>query len=214
MPDLPISSLPVLTIPDSADVFPIVNSGITKKTTVQGLGSTIFNQISSSVILPSQTGSFAPTAYYGSFYHTASMLNPGVSTINSMSLSTTDFASGVSISGSNGQKNMVKIANSGFYNLQFSAQVDRTSGGTANDIYIWLRKNGIDVPISNTTFTIGSSVADQGVAAWNWFLSASANDQYQIMWAAADTNTRIHYDQSPLSGPAIPSLIVTVNRVG
>lgn len=214
MPDLPISGLTPLTTPESTDVFPIVNGGITKKTTVQGLGSTIFNQISSSVILPSQTGSFAPTAYYGSFYHTASMLNPSSSGINSMSLSTTDFASGVSISGSNGQKNMIKIANPGLYDMQFSAQLDRTSGGTANDVYIWLRKNGTDVPITNTNFTVGASVAAQGVAAWNWFLSASANDQYQIMWAASDTATRVHYDAAPLYGPAIPSLIVTVNRVG
>lgn len=214
MPDLPISGLTPLATPESTDVFPIVNGGITKKTTVQALGSTIFNQISSSVILPNQTGSFGPTAYYGSFYHTASMTNPGVSTINSMSLSTVDFASGVSISGSNGQKNMIKIASGGFYNLQFSAQLDRTAGGTANDVYIWLRKNGVDVPISNTNFTIGASVGAQGVAAWNWFLSASANDQYQIMWAAADIATRIHYEAAPLSGPAIPSLIATVNRVG
>lgn len=214
MPDLPISALPTLVIPDSSDVFPIVNSGITKKTTVQALGSTIFNQISSSVILPNQTGSFAPTAYYGSFYHTGSMLNPSSSIINSMSLSTVDFASGVSISGSNGQKNIIKIASGGFYDLQFSAQVDRTSGGSANDMYIWLRKNNADIPTSNTNFTIGASVNAQGVAAWNWFLSASANDQYQIMWAAADTATRIHYDPAPLYGPAIPSLIATINRVG
>ena len=214
MPNLPISALPPVVLPDASDVFPIVNSSVTKKTTVQGLGNAIFNQISSSVILPSQTGSFAATSYYGSFYHTASMLNPGVGTINSMSLSTTDFTSGVSISGSNGQRNMIKIASGGLYDLQFSAQVDRTSGGTPNDVYIWLRKNGTDVPISNTNFTIGSSVSAQGVAAWNWFLSASANDQYQIMWSAADVATRIHYDPTPLYGPAIPSLIVTVNRVG
>jgi len=71
MPDLPISGLPPLATPESTDVFAIVNGGITKKTTLQAVGNAVFNQISSSVVLPSQTGSFV-AASYGSFYHTAS----------------------------------------------------------------------------------------------------------------------------------------------
>jgi len=205
MPDLPISGLPPLATPESTDVFAIVNGGITKKTTLQAVGNAVFNQISSSVVLPSQTGSFV-AASYGSFYHTAS------GTANTMSLSTTDISNGVIISGSINDK--IKFLNPGVYNVQFSAQLDKTAAGPDFIIYIWIKQNNNDVPISNTAVTtLGGSNA-KTVAAWNWFVSASANDYVQLMWASAQSDARIQYNASPTYGPAVPSLIVTANKVG
>lgn len=212
MPDLPISGLPSLTTPEPTDVFAIVNGGITKKTTVQEVGNSIFNQISSSVILPSQTGSFGVTNYYGSFFHTASMLNLIPGTPNTMSLSTTDLSSGVIISGSIRDK--IKFLHSGIYDLQFSAQLDKTSAGADFIIYIWIRQNEIDIPISNTAVTTLGGANAKTVAAWNWFISASINDYIQLMWASDAADARIQYNASPTYGPAVPSLIVTANRVG
>lgn len=230
MPNLPISGLPSLATPEPSDVFAIVNGGVTKKTTVQSVGDAVFNQISSSVVLTSQsssfttnttfnsftasynnaTGSFGVTSYYGSFFHTASMTNPAPNAYNSMSLNTTDFAYGVSISGSNNDK--IKIANPGIYDIQFSAQMDKTNPGADFIAYIWLRKNGIDVPISNTGVTVLGGSNAKTVAAWNFFVSASTNDYYQLMWASSEIDARIQYATSSL-GPAVPSLIVTVDRV-
>lgn len=212
MPDLPISGLPSLATPESTDVFAIVNNSITKKTTVQAVGNTVFNQISSSVILPSQTGSFGVANYYGSFYHTASMINTVPGTPNTMSLSTTDISYGVTISGS--IKDKIKFTNAGVYNVQFSAQMDKTSAGADFITYIWIRQNDLDIPISNTGITVLGGSNAKTVAAWNWFVSASANDYVQIMWASAASDARIQYDVSPAYGPAVPSLIVTANRVG
>jgi hypothetical protein len=229
MPDLPISGLPALTTPEPTDVFAIVNNSVTKKTTVQAVGNAVFNQISSSVVLTSQSSSFASsttfnnytqsvnnatssfgvTSYYGSFLHTASILLSVTSASYSASFNTTDFAYGVSISGSNQDK--IKVANSGVYNIQFSAQFDKTNSSNAT-VYVWLRKNGTDVPISNTGLTLGGGANDSAVAAWNFFVSASANDYYQLMFAATGNNTRVLYTIPPF-GPAVPSLILTVNRV-
>ena len=229
MPDLPISALPPLTIPEPTDVFVIVNNSVTKKATLQSVGNTVFNQISSSVVLTSQSSSFASsttfnnytqsvnnatssfgvTSYYGSFFHTASILLSVTSASYSASFNTTDFAYGVSISGSNQDK--IKVANSGVYNIQFSAQFDKTNSSNAT-VYVWLRKNGTDVPISNTGLTLGGGANDSAVAAWNFFVSASANDYYQLMFAATGNNTRVLYTIPPF-GPAVPSLILTVNRV-
>jgi hypothetical protein len=229
MPDLPISGLPTLTTPEPTDVFAIVNNSVTKKTTVQSVGNTVFNQISSSVVLTSQSSSFASsttfnnytqsvnnatssfgvTSYYGSFLHTASILLSVTSASYSASFNTTDFAYGVSISGSNQDK--IKVANSGVYNIQFSAQFDKTNSSNAT-VYVWLRKNGTDIPVSNTGLTLGGGANDSAVAAWNFFVSASANDYYQLMFAATGNNTRVLYTIPPF-GPAVPSLILTVNRV-
>lgn len=212
MPDLPISGLPLLNTPEPTDVFAIVNNSITKKTTVQSVGNAVFTQISSSVVLPSQTGSFGVTNYFGSFYHTASMLNTTPGTANTMSLNTTDISNGVIISGSINDK--IKFTNTGVYDIQFSAQLDKTSAGADFITYIWIRQNELDIPISNTAVTVLGGSNAKTVAAWNWFVNVSANDYVQLMWASIAADARIQYDASPAYGPAVPSLIVTVNRVG
>ena len=51
----------------------------------------------------------------------------------------------------------ITFANTGIYNLQFSAQIIKTQGGTAEDVYIWFRTNGQDVPNSNTKLTLANN---------------------------------------------------------
>ena len=129
-----------------------------------------------------------------------------------MSFDSTDISNGVSISGSTSPFNTyIKTQNAGVYNIQFSAQIDKTDSGT-DEIVIWLRKNGIDLTDSATTLTTVGNNA-KSVAAWNWFVTSAAGDYYQIIWRSLDTNMRLLAE--PISGthPGIPSVILTVNRV-
>jgi hypothetical protein len=129
-----------------------------------------------------------------------------------MSFNSTDITNGVSISGSTNPSNTyIKTQNAGVYNIQFSAQVDKTDGGT-DDIVIWLRKNGIDLTDSATTLTLPTNNS-KVVAAWNWFVTSATGDYYQIIWRSPDTDLRLLAE--PISGthPGIPSVILTVNRV-
>jgi len=90
------------------------------------------------------------TGSYGSFYDTTTQTNVA-GTARSMSLNTTDITNGVSVSGSTNPFNTyIKVANAGVYDIQFSAQVDKTDSGT-DEIWIWIRKNG-----SNLTDTATS----------------------------------------------------------
>ena len=128
-----------------------------------------------------------------------------------MSFNETDITNGVSISGSTSPFNTyIKTENPGVYNIQFSAQVEKTDSGT-DVITIWLRKNGIDLTDSATKLTLSGN-GTKVVAAWNWFVSSAANDYYQIIWVSADTNMRLYAE--PINDtPGIPSVILTVNRV-
>jgi hypothetical protein len=57
---------------------------------------------------------------------------------------------------------------------------------------------------------------DIATAAWNFFTSASAGDYYQLLFAVTHNNAVIKYLSSGsvgLTGPAVPSVILTVNRV-
>jgi hypothetical protein len=151
------------------------------------------------------------TGSYGSFYDTTTQTNVA-GTARSMSLNTTDITNGVSVSGSTNPFNTyIKVANAGVYDIQFSAQVDKTDSGT-DEIWIWIRKNG-----SNLTYT-ATSVQLQGngahyVAAWNFFVNAAAGDYFQLMWYSPDANVRLHAEPAFGVVPGIPSLIVTANRV-
>ena len=151
------------------------------------------------------------TGSYGSFYSTQTQTNVA-STARSMSLNTTDITNGVSISGSTNPYNTyIKTENAGVYDIQFSAQVDKTDSGT-DEIWIWIRKNGTDISDSATSVQLQGNGAHY-VAAWNFFVNAAANDYFQLMWYSPDANVRLHAEAGFGVVPGIPSLIVTANRV-
>jgi len=154
---------------------------------------------------------YTPTAYLSAF-HTASLIVTSPNTPCTMSYSTTDFSQNVTISGS--WSDMIKVTNGGVYNLQFSAATTKTTGTTAT-VDIWLRKNGNNLAYTNTIVTLAGGSNDFAVPAWNFFVSASAGDYFQLMFASPTTNPYIAYAPSGSTGIAVqvPSVILTVNRV-
>ena len=208
MPNLPISQLPTASALTGPELFATVQGGITKQTTFNSIYTGLTSSFASSSTFNSYTSSVQ--SYYLSAYHTASMSASVADTGYTMSFSTTDFSYGVSISGS--EKNLIKINNTGIYDLQFSAQLDKTTSTNAT-VYIWLAKNGDDVSDSNTGVTLGGGANDSAVAAWNFYISASAGDYYELRYGATRNNTRILYNNTPSVGPAIPSVILTVGRI-
>lgn len=208
MPNLPISQLPSASALTGPELFAVVQNGTTKQTTF----NSIYTGLTGSFVTTSSFNSYTSSvqSYYLSAYHTASLITVTQNTPYSMSFSTTDFASGVTIGGP--IRNRIQISNAGVYDIQFSAQIDKTSGTTVNG-YIWLAKNGDDVTNSNTGITLAGGQSDSEVASWNWYVSASAGDYYELRYGADQTNFRIHYNTSQTVGPTIPSLILTVGRI-
>ena len=128
---------------------------------------------------------------------------------NAFTYDTTVNARGIAVvSGS-----MIQVANSGVYNIQFSAQLEKSSANK-EDVDIWFRKNNVDVPWSATTIVVEGS-AEKQVAAWNIFLSMDTNEFAEIVWHTDDTNVKavaVSGHTNP-SHPDIPSIILTVNNV-
>ena len=154
-------------------------------------------------------GGGSPTGYYGAFSDLTTQQFVA-NTITPLKLSTTDLTNGVSLQGT--PTTQIKVTNTGVYNIQFSAQLNHTTGGLAV-VTIWLRKNGIDIPATSTDVTIEGNNT-KIVPAWNFLVSATANDYFQIMVSATDSNCEIYFSgarTSPIR-PALPSLIVTVTQ--
>jgi hypothetical protein len=173
-------------------------------------------------ILVSQGAATSPTwavpAYlvpiYGSFYDTTIQGTAGT-TQELMQFNSTDLSYGVSIvNDAFGDPNEITFAHTGIYNIQFSAQLKKTGGAGATIFYIYLIKDGIAVPNSATAVTLENN-GDLLVAAWNWYIDIPSTPSYcQIGWYANNANGELHYDASPVVGiPAIPSIILTVNKI-
>jgi hypothetical protein len=128
----------------------------------------------------------------------------------SITYNATDYSQGVTYeSGSH-----LKIANSGVYNIQFSAQIDRVSGSGTDTAYIWLKKNGSNVTNSAGAITItGGALAAKTVSSWNYVVEAAANDYFELVWQSTNNNVQLINVTSSGNIPGIPSIIVTVTQV-
>ena len=129
--------------------------------------------------------------------------------IAAVRLGTTIFSNGVSIS----NNSRINVAYTGIYNLQFSLQLRRTTGGGAKQVSIWIRVNGVDVPNSATHVTFQSS-SDYLVPAWNFFVDMTAGQYVELMWTQDDSIV-LTYEVVDLivPHPAVPSVIITMNKI-
>jgi hypothetical protein len=123
----------------------------------------------------------------------------------SITYDTTDYSQGVSyVSGS-----QLTVANSGVYNIQFSAQLLADTG--ADDVYIWLKKNGTNV--SNTAGKVTLANNEELMATWNYIVDSAAGDYYELVWQSTNGDAIILAETASGNIPALPSIITTVTQV-
>ena len=148
-------------------------------------------------------------AAYLAAYDVVDQTNAGATSVNLMKFRTTHISRDISIA----SDSRITMAKAGIYNIQFSAQFDKTDGGD-DIVHVWLLKNGQNIANTNTEMTL---VGNNGkhVAAWNFVVQASAGDYFEIAWHSTDTSVFINYvaPQSTPTRPAIPSVILTVTQV-
>ena len=129
-----------------------------------------------------------------------------------MTLNTTDFSNGVSINTSK-----ITVEYAGIYNLQFSTQFANTNSNV-QDVYIWLRQNGVDIPGSTGFVSIpGSHGGTDGhsIVGWNYFLSMNANDHVEIYWSVPNVAVTIQHlaASGTPTKPSTQSVVATLSFV-
>jgi len=84
----------------------------------------------------------------------------------------------------------ISFTRNGKYNIAFSFQVTDTAKSSSVDI--WIRRSGVDVPLTNTTLYL-DKYNSRYVAAWNFFVDVDnfASDYYQIMWYSNSTTAEL-----------------------
>jgi hypothetical protein len=146
---------------------------------------------------------------YGSFYSTVIQNAAVINTAYPITFNNTSANYGVYIDPA--ASSHIKVTRPAIYNMQFSLQLDKTSGGVGL-FYVWPRINGVDVPDSASQVRIQGNNAEVFVAA-NIFVSMSNGDYLQLMWAVGDTTVQLLAEPASAPHPGIPSVILTMTQV-
>lgn len=145
---------------------------------------------------------------HASYYDTTTQTNPVADSVNLFTfdsiISEFQIQRGVPTS-------KIFVSNTGLYNIQFSAQLDKTGGG-ATAVYIWPRINGQNVPYSATKVTIDGP-NNEIVPSWNFLLDMKAGDYFELAWQSSDTAVVILAEPASGNIPEVPSIILTITYV-
>jgi hypothetical protein len=145
------------------------------------------------------------TPRYGSFYDTTTQNASIINTAFAMTFNTVDLSFGVTRGITTSQ---IFVDRPSVYNIQFSAQLHKTLGGTGS-AYIWLKKNGTNVPDSTGHIRVQGNDAET-VTSWNYIIQLNAGDYIEMMWEVDDTSVELLAEVATAIHPSIPSVILTV----
>lgn len=170
----------------------------------QGQMDELAKQVQALALAPPTTPTLRRRSY-GSFYDTTTQTAAAINTAYAFTYNTTDLSNGVYLGSPTSR---VYVDRLGVYDIQFSAQLDNTSGGS-HLIYIWLRVNGTDVANSASQVRLKGTDGEL-VAAWNFVQNFNAGDYFELMWSVDNTSVQVLHQAAAAPVPAIPSIILTV----
>ena len=156
------------------------------------------------------------TLPYGQFQSQSDQTAAAIDTAYAVTYDVSDFLDGVTLSSGS----RLTVPDAGVYTVSYSIQFKNTTNDI-QDIDIWLRKNGTDIPDTNSRFSIparkGSGNPSHLIAVTPVMVELAADDYIQIMWHV--TNTGVSIEQYPAVAysagvtpaiPATPSVLVQV----
>jgi hypothetical protein len=140
------------------------------------------------------------------FYSTVIQTNPVINTENIVTFNNSAVNVGITLVGGTD----ITVSKTANYNLQFTAQVDKTDAGD-DLIDFWIKRNGVNYPDTNSESVVIGAVGVL-VASWNFTLSLTAGDSIQIAWSSADIAMRLLTEpiQAAPVRPATPSVRCTI----
>jgi hypothetical protein len=152
--------------------------------------------------------------YYGSFYD-STIQTVTAGNVKAIELNTTDLSatSGFIITNNTlGRPTRITANHTGVYNLQFSAQLSRETGGNTKQVDIWIAVDDTPVPSSTTGLNVQAN-AKKLVAAWNFFVQLNAGQYVEIMWTQDDAIDLVAVTAAGVIPVDTPSVIATISQV-
>lgn len=157
---------------------------------------------------PSASGS---SNYYASFSDSGTQVVTSSNTPTVWSANTTEISNGIYIQ--DGTK--ITVSNSGIYEIGYSAQIEKTQGGSSSDVTIWAKINGNSVDRSSSTITLANNSIYQ-LPFVSYIFELNAGDYVEFYFSSPSQYVQL----TTLSGltsptrPDSPSLIYVAKAIG
>jgi hypothetical protein len=204
------------TVPNGMGLYNVKEIGNPASTMfLNGVGL-INNGLSTMDISGVRTINQRPIFINGSFFSSNTQAQTGgvSNTPTPITFDVTTVSNGIDLSGSV-PTSQIRVSKDGLYSFQFSAQLDKTGGGT-DGTEIWLRRNGTDIPNTATQVVVAGTNGET-VMTVPFFLDLSANDYIETVFASGDPTMVIAAFPAwvtpgdPYDRPAVPSIIANMN---
>jgi hypothetical protein len=150
---------------------------------------------------------------FGAFQDRSNQIHLNLNQGRAVQCNSTMITQGVSVTNDvDGRPTLFLVQESGFYNIQFSLQFSRTTGGSSKQASIWLRQNYNDVAWTNTHMTFVSN-SGKLVASWNFVVQANISEPIQLMWSVDELGIQMIAEVANAVHPATPSAIITICKL-
>lgn len=152
-----------------------------------------------------------PQESFGKFERTTDLAVAQINTAAVIDFDTTEISNGVDRVVGNTSR--LQVNQSGLYQVDVSAQVDASGGGfSSGTMYIWLRKNGSDVPDSTRRQgVLGSAPSTNfGVAIP---VTLDIDDYVEIAYAGDTTSLRFDAAAATTFAPSTAAVKVSVTQI-
>jgi hypothetical protein len=150
---------------------------------------------------------------YGQFYSTQDQ-TAAADTATAVTFNNSDaLNTGVTVL----SNSRITFAAAGDYDVYFSIQLLNAENAD-HEVTFWLKLNGTDVANSATRIVVpASGVGGTGFFAFNTIIRVTAGQYVEVFWATEDVDVSLNYEAAqttPFARPAIPSAVLTANRIG
>lgn len=130
---------------------------------------------------------------------------------HAITFNTTEVARGFHVDGNGLPTSTVTCEESGFYNIAVDLSLT-SSNSSSKAFFVWLRKNGVDVPNSARRQSVSGNGTYQNLM-YATTISLAKNDTIEIMYAVSDVTISINSPPATAFCPAIPSVSLLITQV-
>jgi hypothetical protein len=148
-----------------------------------------------------------PHLSYGSFSSTITQTPTASNTPYPVTFQDTEFSHGIELANSS----HIVARNAGLFTFDFRLQV--VSSNSSNKvIYIWARKNGVDIPKSTSRISFSGNGTEL-TPSWSFTETMIINDYFELMYAVSDVAVSINAPAATSFCPATPSATMRVTQL-
>lgn len=107
--------------------------------------------------------------------------------------------------------NEIIVLRRGLYLFSYSIQFTSTNSSTSI-IWVWIRKNGLDVDNSTSSWTISAN-GGRLVATRSYYFTLLEEDYLEVMWSADSANVKIDNPPAVAFAPSTTSVLIDIHQI-